>query len=102
MKSNERKQDTGDTKVSMSFLFIYLFRVEIASVETVPSFGPPLPDGGVFFDDSELQSFLLAKRKTLAQCSFFFFFVIFIFTYNIYIYILTFVLHLPFLFICSD
>lgn len=36
-------------------------RVEVVSVDSVPSFGPPLPNGGLFFSDEELQSFLLVK-----------------------------------------
>ncbi|ORZ23524.1 hypothetical protein BCR42DRAFT_319196, partial [Absidia repens] len=69
----EGKQPFNPAAIKSQFLHVFIvvhkeesedrtrWRVEIASVETVPSFGPPLPDGGVFFNDSELQSFLLAK-----------------------------------------
>ncbi|OAD80256.1 hypothetical protein PHYBLDRAFT_162905 [Phycomyces blakesleeanus NRRL 1555(-)] len=37
------------------------WRVEVATVEDVPDFGPKLPDGGFFFEQSDLRSFILAK-----------------------------------------
>jgi hypothetical protein len=42
------------------------WRVEIVSIEDVPTFGPALPGKtAVFFSEKELESFLLAKRKFL-------------------------------------
>lgn len=43
--------------------FFFFLRVEVATIESVPSFGPALPEGGVFFNETDLQSFLLAKCK---------------------------------------
>lgn len=42
-------------------------RVEVVTIDSVPSFGPPLPANAIFFDESQLQSFLLAKRKSLSD-----------------------------------
>lgn len=40
------------------------WRIEIVSVEDVPTFGPALPGkSAVIFNEKELESFLLAKRK---------------------------------------
>ncbi|KAI8086015.1 uncharacterized protein BX664DRAFT_237922, partial [Halteromyces radiatus] len=69
----EGKQPFNPAAIKSQFLHVFIvvhkdewdgrsiWRVEIASVDSVPNFGPPLPDGGIFYDDSELQSFLLAK-----------------------------------------
>lgn len=39
------------------------YRVETAMAEHVPSFGPPLPEKAIFYDEAALRSFLLAKCK---------------------------------------
>lgn len=38
-----------------------VWRVEVVTVEDVPSFGPSLPD--VFDNEQDLSNFILAKRK---------------------------------------
>lgn len=41
-----------------------VWRVEIVSVKDVPDFGPKLPENSaVFYNEKELEQFLLAKRK---------------------------------------
>ncbi|KAI8971972.1 hypothetical protein BDF20DRAFT_797071, partial [Mycotypha africana] len=46
------------------------WRVEVVSAENVPSFGPPLPEGALFFDKKELQDFLIAKLVNAEYAAF--------------------------------
>ncbi|KAI8344257.1 hypothetical protein BC941DRAFT_341584, partial [Chlamydoabsidia padenii] len=69
----EGKQPFNPAAIKSQFLHVFIvvhkeeweglttWRVEVATIESVPNFGPPLPEGGVFFNEDDLQSFLLAK-----------------------------------------
>ena len=39
------------------------FMVSVCSKESVPKFGPPVPEGFVFKRNQDLRSFVLKKRK---------------------------------------
>ncbi|KAI7867532.1 hypothetical protein BDF14DRAFT_664110 [Spinellus fusiger] len=50
-----------EEKENNSLLFYAYFRVEVATVEDVPDFGPSLPQDAFFSDPSDLRFFILAK-----------------------------------------
>lgn len=49
--------------------YVHITRVEVVTIDSVPNFGPPLPTNAIFFDESELQAFLLAKCKSFNTMS---------------------------------
>ncbi|KAI8354007.1 hypothetical protein BD560DRAFT_336601 [Blakeslea trispora] len=78
----EGNQPFNPTAIKSQFLHVFIvvhketwkdqisvWRVEVVSIEDVPTFGPPLPSkSAVFFDKKELETFLVAK----CNCNYFF------------------------------
>ncbi|KAI7853327.1 hypothetical protein BDC45DRAFT_151923 [Circinella umbellata] len=71
----EGKQPFNPAAIKSQFLHVFIvvheeewegktgWRVEVAMAEPVPAFSPALPEKSTFFHESELRSFILAKRK---------------------------------------
>ncbi|KAI8394003.1 uncharacterized protein BYT42DRAFT_487042, partial [Radiomyces spectabilis] len=63
----EGRQPFNPAAIKSQFLHVFIVvheeEVEVAMVENVPNFGPPLPEHAFFFDQAELRSFILAKCK---------------------------------------
>ncbi|KAI9249448.1 hypothetical protein BDA99DRAFT_219093 [Phascolomyces articulosus] len=69
----EGKQPFNPAAIKSQFLHVFIvvheeewegrtgWRVEVAMAEPVPAFSPPLPEKAIFFHESEMRSFILAK-----------------------------------------
>lgn len=65
-------QPFNPTAIKSQFLHVFIvvnqledqvWKVEIVSVKDVPSFGPSLPPSSLFYNEKELESFLVTKCK---------------------------------------
>ncbi|OBZ86749.1 Signal-induced proliferation-associated 1-like protein 1 [Choanephora cucurbitarum] len=80
----EGNQPFNPTAIKSQFLHVFIivhkeilknkthvWRVEVVSIEDVPTFGPPLPSqSAVFFDKKELEGFLVAKLVNAEYAAF--------------------------------